>query len=284
MEITSRTAALDDAEGARVTRGRPAASWGAIIAGASVALASTFILVSLGFGLELASVSPWPARGATITTFSVTTAIWLIVTQWISAALGGYITGRLRSRWIGTHAHEVFFRDTAHGLVTWSVATVVFVGVMAGSVTEVAGGAARAASTTTAADAYGIDRLFRSAGQAGVGSAATATVSPNEQARSEAAHIVSQSVATGSLIDTDRTYLTSLIVQQTGASAGDARQRVDELVQNLNDAKSRLEQAADSARKAGAETAIYTALSMLIGAFIASVSAAFAGRLRDEHP
>jgi len=143
---------------------------------------------------------------------------------------------------------------------------------------------ARAASTTTAADAYGIDRLFRSAGQAGVGSAATATVSPNEQARSEAAHIVSQSVATGSLIDTDRTYLTSLIVQQTGASAGDARQRVDELVQNLNDAKSRLEQAADSARKAGAETAIYTALSMLIGAFIASVSAAFAGRLRDEHP
>jgi hypothetical protein len=40
---------------------------------------------------------------------------------------------------------------------------------------------------------------------------------------------------------------------------------------------------ADTARKVAAEAAIYTALSMLVGAFIASVSAALGGRLRDEH-
>jgi len=97
---------------------KSAASWPSIIAGAFVAAASSMILLALGSGLGFASISPWPNRGATITAFVITTAIWIIVTQWLSAALGGYIAGRLRTRWIGTHTHEVFFRDTAHGLVT----------------------------------------------------------------------------------------------------------------------------------------------------------------------
>ena len=74
------------------------------------------------------------------TTFTVTTAIWLIVTQWISAGLGGYIAGRLRTRWHGTPAHEVFFRDTAHGLITWSVATVLVGAVFAGSLSALLSG------------------------------------------------------------------------------------------------------------------------------------------------
>lgn len=43
--------------------------------------------------------------------------------QWLSAALGGYVTGRLRTRWVGLHTHQAFFRDTAHGFITWSLAT-----------------------------------------------------------------------------------------------------------------------------------------------------------------
>src|ERR1700761_7993037 len=77
-----------------------AASWPAIFAGAVVAAATSLILITLGAGLGFASVSPWPGHGASAATFAVTTAIWLVVTQWLAAAVGGYIAGRLRTRWV----------------------------------------------------------------------------------------------------------------------------------------------------------------------------------------
>jgi hypothetical protein len=264
-----------------------AASWGAIIAGALVAMAVSLVLLSLGAGFEFASVSPWTDHGISETTFSVTTAIWLIVTQWISACLGGYITGRLRTRWTGTHVHEVFFRDTAHGFVTWALATVVVAGIAASSITSVIGGSSRAAAqvagggasgmmatANSPAASYDVDKLFRSSGDASASAADT---------RAEADHILANAISKGSIADTDRAYLASLIAQKGGASPETARKRVDEFVTSINDAKTKAMEAADAARKVAAETAIYTALSMLIGAFIASVSAALGGRLRDEH-
>ena len=139
-----------------VVPGKSAASWAAIIAGASVAVSVSLILLALGSGLGFAEISPWPGRGASATTFTVTTAIWLIVTQWISAGLGGYIAGRLRTRWYGTHTHEVFFRDTAHGLITWSVATVLVGAVFAGSVSALLSGGVHAASEAASAGAGAI--------------------------------------------------------------------------------------------------------------------------------
>ena len=90
-----------------------AVSWAAIFAGAAVALALGLILLALGAGIGLASVSPW-GGSVSLTTFTVYSAIWLIVVQWLSSALGGYVTGRLRTKWVGVHTDEVFFRDTAH--------------------------------------------------------------------------------------------------------------------------------------------------------------------------
>jgi hypothetical protein len=69
-------------------------------------------------------VSPWSNAGASATTFTVVTAVWLIVTQWLASGLGGYLTGWLRTKWVGLHTHEVFFRDTANGFLTWAVASV----------------------------------------------------------------------------------------------------------------------------------------------------------------
>ena len=128
-----------------------AVSWPAIFAGASVAASASLVLLALGSGLGFAAVSPWPGHGVSATTFKVTTAIWLIVMQWLSAALGGYIAGRLRTRWVGTHTHEVFFRDTAHGLVTWAVSTVVVAAVLAGSVSSLIGAGAHAVGGVAAA-------------------------------------------------------------------------------------------------------------------------------------
>jgi hypothetical protein len=82
-------------------------------------------LVVLGSAVGLGSVSVWPGVGARPAAFTIGAGVWLIVTQWLAAAVGGYMAGRLRTRWHGLHTDEVFFRDTAHGFVTWALATVV---------------------------------------------------------------------------------------------------------------------------------------------------------------
>jgi hypothetical protein len=101
--------------------GISAVSWGAIFAGASVAAATSVVLLMLAVGLGFLNSTAWPYVSGT--RVAVGAAVALIFVQWISSALGGYITGRLRTRWVGVHSHEVFFRDTAHGFITWSVAT-----------------------------------------------------------------------------------------------------------------------------------------------------------------
>ena len=264
---------------------RSAASWPSIIAGAFVAAASTVILLALGSGVGFAVMSPWPDRGASLTSFAVTTAIWLIVTQWVSAALGGYIAGRLRTRWVGTHTHEVFFRDTAHGLITWAVATILVVAVGAGAFKSAAGTAGHVAGGMAANamhangdsqfSPYEIDRLFRSSNFGGAVLLA--------DARTEAAHIAANAFAAGDIPAADRAYLIDQVSARTGASQADAQARVDNFIAAVAQARAKLQTEADSARKAGAEASIYLALSLLIGAFIASVAAALGGRIRDEH-
>jgi len=158
-----------------------AVNWGPIIAGAFAASTLTFILMLLGSGLGFTMVSPWSNAGAGITTFAVSTAIWLVIVQWLSSGLGGYLTGRLRTKWVGVHTDETFFRDTAHGFMAWALATllVVFVlgsalstaigtGVQAASAVASgaamgasAGGAANAANSGSDAGSYFVDSLFR---------------------------------------------------------------------------------------------------------------------------
>jgi hypothetical protein len=259
-----------------ITPAKHAASWPAIFAGAFVAVAITLVLVALGSGIGFASISPWPGHGISVTSFAVTTAIWLIVTQWLAAALGGYLAGRLRTRWIGTHTHEIFFRDTAHGLVTWAVATVVVISLAAGSAASGArAGAHAAADAAQAATPYIVDKLFRSSGDSTAGSS---------DPRLETAHIVANAAATGSVPDSDRAYLVGQVAARANVSQQEAQSRVEAFIASVMQAQEKVKTDADAARKAAAQASIYLALSMLIGAFIASVSAALGGRLRDEHP
>src|SRR2546423_827516 len=111
-----------------------AVTWPAIFGGAFVAAASSIVLVALGSGLGLASVSPWRDSGASATGVAWMAAVWFIVVQWLSSGVGGYLAGRLRTKWANTHTHEVFFRDTAHGFITWAVATVIVAGFLASAV------------------------------------------------------------------------------------------------------------------------------------------------------
>src|ERR1700683_3646194 len=100
-------------------------SWAAIIAGAFVTAALALILLALGAGAGLSSLSPWANSGAPASAVKFGALIWIALTEIISAGIGGYLAGRLRTKWTGVHTDEVYFRDTAHGFLVWAVALVI---------------------------------------------------------------------------------------------------------------------------------------------------------------
>jgi hypothetical protein len=263
-----------------------AISWPAIFGGGIAAASTTLLLLLIGSGFGLAMTSPWPNSGATATTFTIAAGIWLIVMQWISSGLGGFLTGRLRAKWVRVHTHEVFFRDTAHGLLTWALATVIGAMLLGaagsaaiGTGARAAAGAAQGAAGVTPAArqrAYDVDTLFR-------GEKPELTPSDSD-VRGETARILISGVTNGDVPAEDRTYLASMIAQRTGVPDADARKRIDDVIAREKEAAVKARQAADMARKSTAAFTIFTALSMLIGAFIASAAAAYGGSLRDEHP
>ncbi len=111
-----------------------AVSWAAIIAGAAGATALSLVLLLLGTGLGLAVISPWASRGISEEAAGVSTILWITVVQLLASALGGYLAGRLRSRWTSVHTNEVYFRDTAHGFLAWSVSTLLMATVLSTAV------------------------------------------------------------------------------------------------------------------------------------------------------
>ena len=259
-----------------------AVSWAAILAGAAAAIALSLVLTTLAAGIGLTTISAWPHSGASATTFTITTGIGLIVVQWLASAFGGFITGRLRTKWAALHTREVFFRDTAHGFLSWAIATLVGTALLASAVTSavsggvqaastVAGGAAQAASSSVSD--YVTDGLFRSdnMGQ-----------SSNQEAAAQASRILANGVRTGDVPEDDRAYLAKLVSAKTGLSQADAEKRVNATIDNVKGAENKTRMAADTARKATANFAIFTALAMVIGAFVAMAGAAYGGSTRDE--
>jgi hypothetical protein len=121
--------------------------WAAITAGALAAVGISIILFTLGSGLGLAGANPWSFVPQAVASFTIGAGIWLIVMQWLSSALGGYLAGRLRKKWVGVRTDEVFFRDTAHGLLAWALATAIV------ALLFTLGSAAVASSAAVATDA-----------------------------------------------------------------------------------------------------------------------------------
>src|SRR6185436_9212987 len=124
-----------------------AVSWESIFAGATGAAALSLILLILGTGLGLSSVSPFTGKGASATTFGVSTIVWLTFIQLAASGIGGYLAGRLRTRWISTHTDEVYFRDTAHGFLAWAIATLVVAAMLTSAIGAIVGAGASAAGS-----------------------------------------------------------------------------------------------------------------------------------------
>ncbi len=246
-------------------------SWAAVAAGAVVSLALTLVLIAFGTGLGLSVVSPW-SSSISATTFKITTGLYLIVIAMISSSIGGYLAGRLRSRWIGVHTDEVYFRDTAHGFLAWAFATVLgaillaspATSVVSGATSGMAAGATAATAQAGPVDGY-IDTLLRPS---------TPSTGNSADVRGELSRLMAASIRTGEVKPADRTYVNKVVAARTGLSEPDADKRVTEVI---NEAKT----AADTARKAVLQLAFWLTASLLIGAFSASLAATEGGGLRD---
>jgi len=262
-----------------------AVCWGAIIAGAFAAAGMTIILATLGTATGLAMVTPWSDSGVTAGTFKIAAGGYLVLTAIISSVVGGYIAGRLRSKWIDAPQQEVLFRDTAHGMVTWAFATIALVTVLgtgtgslvSSGLSGLFHGASQGASTaaTTAPTDYYVDTLLRPASTSTGAAASSRGQTDPAATRREVSSIFTRSFGTGTnLSPTDRSYLVQVVAQRSGMSEPDADKRV-------NDVTTQTKTYLDNARKYSIAFALWVTVALFAGAFAAAAGAIEGGQLRD---
>jgi hypothetical protein len=271
--------------------------------------AFSLILLTLGTGLGLSALSPWPGGGAHAKTFGVAAIIWVCVTQILSAGLGGYLAGRLRHSWVGVNTDEAHFRDTVHGFLAWSLATLVTAAMLTASISGITRTAAATASAESGAHDVGalnrgnafaayqmwpmgylIDGLLRPAVNAPApavqgtpGTPEALTIAAQKQ---EIARIFLNALPSGAALSPeDSDYVASVVARRTGLSQADARARVATTWSRLQDKAAAMKEAArvaaNEARKATIHITLWLFISLLMGAFAASLLATIGGRERE---
>jgi hypothetical protein len=249
-----------------------AVSWGAILAGGVAAASLTLILLAFGAGVGFSSISPWSTT-ATTTTFHIAAGLYFIVTAMIASGVGGYLAGRLRTRWTGAHTREVFFRDTAHGFLAWGFATLLSAAVLSSAGSALVGGATAAVTHVAGQSAGLLDGYVDSLVRADPGSnTASADMSA---ARAETGRIFAAAFQNGGEFQPlDRAYLAELVAARTGITPVQAEERVSATIE-------RAKTAVNASRKAAAQLSLWLTASLLVGAFAASLAAIEGGGLRD---
>ena len=276
MDAQTTERAIVGAEEARAS----GVSWGAVAAGGIATAALSLLLLALGAGLGFSSVSPWSNSGTSSTTFNIGAGLYLIVMAMVASTIGGYLAGRLRTKWVGVHTHEVFFRDTAHGFLAWAFAAVLSAAFLASAATHLAGGAAAGLGQEAEAAAanqtrvYGVpmnnfvDMLLRA-------DPAANRTPMDPTARGEILRIFAVGLRDGGdLAAPDRVYVAQVVAARTGLGQAEAEKRVADVIVQ---AKTAL----DDARSAAARLSLWLTASLLIGAFCASLAATEGGQLRD---
>jgi hypothetical protein len=236
-------------------------SWSAVIAGAVVSAALALVLLILCVGLKLTTVSPWVANTSG-TMLGVTTIVAAVLVQLIASSIGGYVAGRLRTKWVQVHDDEVYFRDTAHGFIVWALATVVTAGFLTSAASTAVGSTA---AVGTLAAATGM-----TSGMAANGAAATA---PGVAAGSPGVAMPS-TTNTNTPAPANPGNDTPGTDTSTPSTAPAAR--VAPAPMTLSP------QAMERARSVAAQSALWTFLALLVGAFAASLAATIGGRQRDR--
>lgn len=269
---------------------RPYVDWPAIFAGAAIAAAISFVLLTFGSAIGLSLTSAYEGEGMSLVGFAIAAGLWMVWVQVSASLAGGYLTGRLRRRQGDATEYESDIRDGSHGLVMWAVATLVagliaYAGAMgaAAVVAPTVGAAATAAGAAAgASDESGlldptallVDRTLRAA--PGAEPAAEGT-------RAEVGRILaSAAMEDGALDDTDRQYLVATVAGRAGISEADAQARVDQALAQAREIEAQARAAADRARRIAVMAAFLTGASLLLGAAAAYFGGTLGGNHRDK--
>ena len=259
---------------------RSTVSWGAVIAGGITSSALSLLLLALGVGLGLSSISPWADQGVSATTFKVGAGVYLVAIAMLSSTVGGYVAGRMRAAWLGVHTDEIYFRDTAHGLIAWAFAILLSASALGTAASHILGGAtsamvpaATASAASSPADTY-LDALLRN--DAAPVPSPQASNGNQTATRAEPARPITPSFAKGKeLSAVDRTYVSKVVANRTGLTQDEAEKRVSGvIVQAKTDA--------DVLRKATAQLMLWLVASMLAGAVASMLGAVEGGVFRDS--
>jgi hypothetical protein len=266
--------------------------WGAVLAGAVLAAALSFVLLTFGAAIGLSATSPWPNSGLSAKVVASLAVFWAVAQQIGSLMAGGYVAGRMRSRW-HERGDEAEFRDGLHGGLVWAVgvlisAILVFAaaGAIAKTGTEIAGQAAAKSDPMELV----LDTMLRPSApaQAAAPTAppatgppapaarprATTTTPAGDDTRAEMSRILASAVASGTLTTENKTYLAQLVAQRAGVSQQEAEKRV-------NDAITAAREAADKARRAAVLTGFVTAAGLILSLGAAWWAALKGGNHRD---
>lgn len=290
-------------------------SWGSIFAGAAAAAALSLLLMILGVGLGFSAISPWSHLGISATAIGISSILWLTFTHIAASGIGGYLSGRLRIRWVSVHSDEVYFRDTAHGLLAWAMASLVTAALLGSVVSNIVsiGVSASAASASNAISQevagvmalpnssaskistvsrehighsddrldYWVDSLFR------FDELPTVTIQQDYSLIwLEASRIFASGLRANSLPAEDQHYLAQMVVRLIGLTSADAEKRVADVFAKAHaesvNAEQQAKQIADQTRKTAVYSALWMVIALLLGAFVASLAATFGGKQRDR--
>jgi hypothetical protein len=253
--------------------------WGAIFAGAVLASALSFVLLTFGTAIGLSATSPWPNSGLPARVIASLAIFWTMAQQIGAFMAGAYVAGRLRAQWLEAPQDEVEFRDGLHGGLVWAVGIVIGAALLmatAGSVArtgaELAGKTALAAAATADPMDLVLDTMLRPTADASKRAPAPATT---EDPRPQVSRLLTSAVSSGSMSEPNRTYLAQLVAQRAGISQEEAAKRVDEALTGAR-------QAADKARRAAILTGLVTAISLMISFAAAWWAAMKGGEHRDN--
>jgi hypothetical protein len=262
--------------------------WGPIIAGALLAAALSFVLLTFGTAIGLSATSPWPNSGASAKFIAAVAVFWTLVQQIGAFMAGGYIAGRMRTRWNDAPQDEVEFRDGLHGGLVWAVGIVVGAALLlatAGSVARTGAQVAGQAAVTVAGSNVNtmdtvMDTLLRPAATApppaGQPARANQPAAASEAPRATIGRILAASLAEGGLSTDNRAYLVQLVSQQTG------RLSQQEVETRVNNAVTATREAADKARRTAVTTGLVTAVSLVVSFAAAWWAALKGGQHRDN--
>ena len=275
----SRPTIDDDAHTIMVNR----VAWGAIFAGVVVALVVQVLLTMLGAGIGMATLDPASADNPAASTFSITGAVWWVVSGIVAAFAGGYVAARMSGRTLPT-------TGAFHGLTTWAFTTLLVLyllttttgnlvgGVFSGVVSAV-GGLGQTAAQSAApvlAEANPLDAIERQV---------HATGSEPEALNNAAVNAIRQ-LLTGdaSSADQARQEAAQALAQARNIPLEEARQRVAALEQEYQQTVAQAEQATTEAADTAASVVSTGALVAFVALVLGAIAGWFGGRSGVVHP